>query len=189
MGCWGDYLYMSRKYFFNAVFCVAIFVSVFGLVLSVNSADAKSAEIPTTSQPEVSVLGEDPLVSEGRKIYNSNCARCHRPGGVGLDRLYPPLRGNDNAKDEKYVRYVLENGRSGTIEVNGKEYNGVMPSFSWMEEDEVEAIVAYLDAGLPDGDTNNSGTNPLVSLIGGVAVVGLIVPTALYLKSKKSKKK
>ncbi len=62
--------------------------------------------------------------------YQKSCASCHQNDGAGVAGAFPPLAGSPwvvNDRDTP-IRVVLL-GLSGSIEVAGKTYSGVMPSF------------------------------------------------------------
>ncbi|MBU1494580.1 MAG: cytochrome c, partial [Actinobacteria bacterium] len=85
----------------------------------------------------------------GEAVYRSICAACHQADGAGLPGVFPPLAGNPSVEDADYVRTVIGAGLSGPLEVNGVAYDGVMPAQSQLSDDDVEAVIAYLQAGLP----------------------------------------
>ncbi|MBU1227113.1 MAG: cytochrome c, partial [Actinobacteria bacterium] len=85
----------------------------------------------------------------GEAVYRSICAACHQADGAGLPGVFPPLAGNPSVEDADYVRTVIGAGLSGPLEVNGVAYDGVMPAQSQLSYDDVEAVIAYLQAGLP----------------------------------------
>lgn len=86
-------------------------------------------------------------LSLGADVYTQICSACHQAGGAGLPGSYPPLINNPHVEDTEYVKGVIANGRKGEIVVDGETYNGVMPSFSTLAEDEVEAVVFYIQSG------------------------------------------
>lgn len=95
------------------------------------------------------VIGAQPAATVaqsggGASVFSARCASCHQPGGVGLPPTFPPLPGNPNAVDPAYVRSVIEDGRTGSIEVDGVTYNGVMPAVVGLSEGEVDQVVAYV---------------------------------------------
>lgn len=121
------------------------------LPISTNTASSsESAESSAESgDTEAEISDEEAeLLQTGLEAFNATCASCHQAGGIGLEGQYPPLKGNDNAKDEAHVRDVIENGLSGELVVAGVTYNGVMPSFSTLSEKDTTAIVAYLQNDL-----------------------------------------
>ncbi len=94
---------------------------------------------------------------EGATLFQSNCAGCHGPTGAGLGDTFPPLAGNPNVQDADHVRAVITGGLSGAVEVLGKTYNGVMPPFSSLTPQQVEALIGYVQGEL-QGTTETSTT-------------------------------
>lgn len=81
---------------------------------------------------------------EGQQVYSQICSSCHQPGGAGLSGQFPPLIDNPNVDDAAYLRDVIVNGRQGEIVVAGVTYDGVMPSFSTLSDDEIDAVIAFV---------------------------------------------
>lgn len=86
--------------------------------------------------------------SKAKKLYYNECSKCHRKNGKGVKRVYPPLKDADYIKNnttENLLRGILY-GRSGTIEVNGWEYNGVMTTEvdKSLKDEEIAMILTYL---------------------------------------------
>jgi mono/diheme cytochrome c family protein len=89
----------------------------------------------------------DALLSDGAEVYSQICSSCHQPGGAGLPGTFPPLLDNPNVADAAYVRQVVNEGRQGQITVLGQTYDGVMPPFSTLGDDDIEAVIAYVQSG------------------------------------------
>ena len=106
---------------------------------------------------------QDELLREGSAVYSQFCQACHQPGGVGLAGSYPPLIDNPNVDDVDYVRDVIVNGRQGELTVNGVVYNGVMPSFSTLADDDVDALIVYIQSGFqaPSGPAPEVASGPV----------------------------
>jgi mono/diheme cytochrome c family protein len=137
----------------------------------------------------------DAQLRQGQQAYSQICSSCHQPGGAGLAGQYPPLLDNPNVDDPAYIRDVIENGRQGRIEVGGEVYDGVMPSFSTLAADEVDAIIAFIQAGFeaPAGEVAAQPTGPvagtelpaltnlsaLVAYLLAFAVAGLVLTPRL----------
>lgn len=128
-------------------------LSLGGGVAGAQTADEQAVDAPATDAPaaeDPAADGEalDPAVVEqlrdGSEVYTQICSSCHQPGGAGLPGQYPPLSGNPNVDDSAYVTDVINNGLQGEIVVNGETYNGVMPSFSTLSDDDVAAVIAYM---------------------------------------------
>lgn len=116
------------------------------------SAASTEGETPTEgeTEPEAeadpAAEAEAELLQEGQQVYLQICSACHQPGGTGLAGQFPPLLDNPNVDDSDYVAEVITNGLQGEITVLGETYDGVMPSFSTLTDDEIAAVTAYLQA-------------------------------------------
>ncbi len=97
----------------------------------------------------------------GEKTFGTYCSGCHQASGQGLPGNFPPHAGhlpNIVAKDggRQYLIRVLLNGLQGEIVVKGQTYNGIMPSWNALKDDEIAAALNYAlhswgnDALLPD---------------------------------------
>jgi mono/diheme cytochrome c family protein len=126
------------------------------LALTMAGPAAAEAQTDTTEPPIDDPGATEPLdaeaqadadrLREGQQVYSQVCSSCHQPGGAGLPGQFPPLVDNPNVDDAAYVAEVIINGRQGEIVVNGETYNGVMPSFSTLSDEEIEAVTAYIQA-------------------------------------------
>lgn len=87
----------------------------------------------------------DPVMARGENVYYANCVACHLPAGTGLEGAFPPLAGSDYLEGgpARVISIVLY-GNEGPITVNGVQYNGVMPGFAYLTDDEVAAVVTYI---------------------------------------------
>ncbi len=108
----------------------------------------------------MAALADDPtktwqlaeLVARGEKVYNANCAACHRPDGKGAGPI-KPLDGsaivlNDPAAQVK----ILLNGA----------LNGAMPAWKQLSDTEIAAVMTY---------TKNSWSNQTGKLVQPAEVV------------------
>lgn len=91
---------------------------------------------------------------DGSVVYAANCVACHQTSGMGLAGVFPPLVGSDWVieNDERLVQILLH-GIQGELIVNGETYNGVMPAFSQLTDDELGAVLTYIRQ-----DWGNNGT-------------------------------
>lgn len=80
----------------------------------------------------------------GENVYKQNCAACHQQNGQGLEGSFPPLAGSDFLMQDKTraIRTVTK-GLTGEITVNGKKYNGVMPSLG-LSDEEIANVLTYV---------------------------------------------
>jgi mono/diheme cytochrome c family protein len=84
----------------------------------------------------------------GEKTFSTNCAGCHQPNGEGVPTVFPPHAGhlpNIIAKEggRQYLIQVLLNGLQGEIQVKGKTYNQIMPSWNALKNDEIAAVLNH----------------------------------------------
>jgi cytochrome c oxidase cbb3-type subunit 3 len=73
---------------------------------------------------------------DGEKLFAQNCAACHGDhgtGGIGVPLALPSFQATIS---DDYIRKTIRNGRPGRV----------MPSFSFLSTDEVDAIVNYVRA-------------------------------------------
>jgi mono/diheme cytochrome c family protein len=92
----------------------------------------------------ISAARADDIV--GTETYNTTCAACHQPTGLGLPGAVPPLAGHaaeilaQPGGREYLVRLVLY-GLEGEITVDGKTFNSAMPPWADVLSDEQLAAV------------------------------------------------
>ncbi len=106
------------------------------------STDEATTEGEATVDPEEEAQNQS--LRDGEEVYAAVCQSCHQPGGVGLSGLFPALKGNANATDVDYVADVVTNGKSGQITVNGETFDGVMPPFSTLSDEDISNVAAYV---------------------------------------------
>lgn len=92
--------------------------------------------------------------ADGAKLY-TQCAGCHQANGQGLPGAFPPLAGHVgeilNLKGgREYLILVLLNGLQGQIEVKGMKYNGAMPAFGGLKDDEIAALLNHISTAWGD---------------------------------------
>lgn len=94
---------------------------------------------------EGAAAGAGELMVKGKSVYLANCAACHLPTGVGLAGTFPPLAGSDFLQgNRREVLAAALFGLQGPITVNGVEYNGVMPSFGHLRDEELAAAITFV---------------------------------------------
>ncbi|WP_207431975.1 c-type cytochrome [Sabulibacter ruber] len=82
---------------------------------------------------------------EGELLYGRHCASCHLENGEGLRGVIPPLVNSDYVeKNRDILACLLRKGISGTITVNGKQYNQAMPGNQQLTEADLTNIINYL---------------------------------------------
>jgi len=112
--------------------------------------DDKPVEAAVADTSETS-LKVDPMVAVGKKLFQTNCAACHK-----LDKkLIGPALGNiaDKRTEEWLNAWIKDNnalrasGDQQAIDIF-KEYNGMpMTAFPQLSDEDISAIIAYTTAG------------------------------------------
>lgn len=81
----------------------------------------------------------------GAEIYQNYCQTCHQSDGKGIGSIFPPLAGSDFLAEKEQTIGAIVNGLQGTITVNGKEFDGVMPPLlSVYDNDQAAAVINYV---------------------------------------------
>jgi len=99
--------------------------------------------------------------ADGKALFAANCAACHNVDASGIAGIAPPLAGALRERlaspaGQAYLANVLVHGLAGPIESQGHSYNGVMPPFAALPDDELLAVLAWLG-------TQNGQAAPSVS--------------------------
>jgi len=78
------------------------------------------------------------LFPQGRKVFEDNCAACHRLSGQGLPGTFPALNGDPFVVgDPAPVIATILNGRKGKL--------GQMPTWKdQLSDQQVAAVVSYI---------------------------------------------
>lgn len=83
----------------------------------------------------------------GEGVYTANCAGCHQANGQGLPGTFPPLAGHAvelfNA-DRSYLPSLVLYGLTGEISVGGSTYNGQMPAWQQLSDEEIAGTLNYI---------------------------------------------
>lgn len=96
-------------------------------------------------------------IKAGEALYTGTCSVCHQTNGKGLPDVFPPLASSDYLlADKTRAIDIVINGLSGPVNVNGENYNSVMPPMSQLNDDEIANILTYvLNTWGNDGGTVN----------------------------------
>jgi glucose/arabinose dehydrogenase/mono/diheme cytochrome c family protein len=84
------------------------------------------------------------LMEKGREYYPT-CANCHGASGAGTAGLAPALAGVSwvTGPPEWLARIILQ-GLSGPLEINGEQWNGIMPPHGHMPELDDETLAGLM---------------------------------------------
>ena len=79
-------------------------------------------------------------------LYLDNCAACHRPDGLGYERVFPRLAGNEIVRAQNslsVIAIVLEGSRTPRTGATPAQFT--MPSFAWrLSDQEVADVVNFV---------------------------------------------
>jgi len=90
--------------------------------------------------------------ASGDQLFASLCVGCHQATGLGLPGVFPPLAGSEWVKaQEATPAKILLVGLSGSVTVKGQTYNGQMPAFKQLSDDEIAAVLSYLRSSWGNG--------------------------------------
>jgi glucose/arabinose dehydrogenase/mono/diheme cytochrome c family protein len=79
------------------------------------------------------------------KLYDSYCRACHQPNGKGDGARFPPLDSSEWViGDKNRLINIVLNGLNGSIDVNGRTYNGTMPPHNFLPDDDLAVILSYI---------------------------------------------
>ncbi len=81
-------------------------------------------------------------ITNGKDLYRTHCQNCHGENGEGLGALAPPLTDTIFLKLQKAdLACIIKNGSNKPMVINGKTYEGKMPSFNMADIDLAQIIV------------------------------------------------
>lgn len=96
--------------------------------------------------------------SNGDELYRQQCAACHQRDGSGVKGQFPPLAKNpDLFLSRDYPAIVALHGLEGAINVTGASYNGSMPAFRHLSDEELLAIISYVRSAWGNADLRPEG--------------------------------
>lgn len=108
--------------------------------------EAVAAEETTDAAP-VAAGGID--LAAGEVVFQSHCFACHQATGQGIPMVFPPLAGNAaelyNAEGgREYLLHAVMYGVAGELEVQGVTYEGSMPGWTQLDDDEIADVLNYV---------------------------------------------
>jgi cbb3-type cytochrome c oxidase subunit III len=135
---------------------------------------------PAVSEDQVAAA-RSPEALSGAALFAAKCSTCHQPSGQGTD-AFPPLAGNPvvTSVDPAAMIAVIVNGRSGPLNVNGKTYNGQMPTWKGqLTSADIATVATYVRSAW--GNNASPVTEQEVAAAG--APVSVQVGASIYAKN------
>lgn len=131
------------------------------LPLAFGSALAALVVAALSSAPRAEAQASQVQGVDGAQVFQSICAACHQQDGQGLPGAFPPLVGHaqqlyEAAGGPSYLAYVVLFGLQGPITAAGQTFDGQMPSFYNLSDEQVAAVLDHVltelgEAGPPEG--------------------------------------
>jgi mono/diheme cytochrome c family protein len=124
------------------------------LVKELGSKTGKAAASPVAlASPAAPAAGASTARADGKGIFVSNCAVCHQPDGKGAPGVYPPVADSVGRylvlKDGRtYLIDVVSFGMGGKIDSGGDSYEGEMPPWQQLSDQDVADVLTYVVTGL-----------------------------------------
>ncbi len=85
----------------------------------------------------------------GERLYKMHCAACHLNDGKGDGTRFPPIDQSETVMgNPKYLINLLVKGRQGIGEVRGETFEGTMPAFDYLPDEELAQILTYIRKNL-----------------------------------------
>ena len=96
--------------------------------------DGKKKELAAKADDPSKVWTLEALAARGEKVYNANCAVCHRPDGKGAGPI-KPLDGAAVVLDSEGAKQIA-------VLLHGQN-NGSMPSWKTLSDTEIAAVITF----------------------------------------------
>lgn len=89
------------------------------------------------------------LAQSGPQLYQQNCAFCHGDNGQGRPGAFPPLAAHAPElvkipEGRAHLINALLFGMQGPVRVKGHTYNGVMPAFAQLSDDQIATVLNHV---------------------------------------------
>jgi mono/diheme cytochrome c family protein len=85
------------------------------------------------------------LIVDGPSVYTATCQTCHQADGNGMPGQYPPLSGSSwVTQDPETPIRILLLGITGPIDVEGRAFNGTMPSQGHMTDEQIANVLTHV---------------------------------------------
>jgi mono/diheme cytochrome c family protein len=122
--------------------------SALGLILASLALPPLGLAGSSRAVAQTAAAGDPQWQALGARTYDNNCSGCHQRSGRGIVGGFPPLAGHApqllDQKGRGYMVRVVLFGLTGAITVEGTPYNGAMPSWSALKDDEIAAVIDHV---------------------------------------------
>lgn len=94
--------------------------------------------------------------ARGAVLFGQHCAVCHQTKGEGMPGFAPRIAGTlvkhtGSETGRAYLVQVLIDGMAGPIVVDGERFNGAMPGFPALNNEDIQALLGHVMGTLNGG--------------------------------------
>lgn len=94
------------------------------------------------------VLGLSASLAQGATVYQQ-CQGCHQPTGLGINAVFPPLAKHvpeilAAPTGRQWLIRLMLNGMTGAITVKGVKYNGAMPAYKQLSDQQLADVLNHI---------------------------------------------
>lgn len=112
-----------------------------GISLACKDSSEKNAEETGTIVQTKKSAELRESISRGASVYNNFCASCHLSEGEGIKGVFPPVKNSDWLTEKrKETIHAVKFGLSGPIEVNGEQYDNLMPNLGLSDQETADVL-------------------------------------------------
>jgi mono/diheme cytochrome c family protein len=95
------------------------------------------------------IFAANPAYAAGPQVYASRCSMCHQTTGAGLPGSFPRLSGRvsqiaASPDGRAYLVRVLLFGMYGSVTIDGKSINGLMPNMASMADQDMADVLNHV---------------------------------------------
>ncbi len=112
---------------------------------SSQEAETQSESTEAQSEPQEPSPALTQQMETGKTVYTQYCLACHQADGNGVKGAFPTLHQTEYVLGDKTeLITIIINGLQGPIEVNGEQYNNVMPQHSFLTDEQIAGVLTYV---------------------------------------------
>ncbi len=88
---------------------------------------------------------ESNTYAKGEAVYQAYCSNCHMDDGMGLKRVYPPLKSDYAKLNFNNLACIIQNGLDEEIIVNKTKYHLAMEGYPQINEFQMTNLINYIN--------------------------------------------
>lgn len=130
-----------------------------GLALHVDAA-AQTRSVARADAPSVASEAAPTFYADALPVFAENCVACHQPDGPDVGGITAPMSLASYGDARRWASRVKRAVESGSMPPWGahEQHRGTFKGERYLDRSEKETIVAWVDAGAPEGDPSEAPT-------------------------------